>query len=283
MLSMSRLADDLVALARRITEELQPPPVENVIIPAADGGPDHRGAFCAVQLSDGSSGLSYVLLEDALASLQALDASSLSGQPALELARHLPGGDPARRCLALAAFNALARHLLERAGFLPDFATNSVGSLELDGSDRLGMVGFFPPLVRRALDQGIALTVLELRSELVQEQPGMSVTLDPSRLAECSKIICTSTTLLNDSLDAVLAHARSCREFVIVGPSAVCVPDPLFARGVTGVGGAWVTNPTALAERIRGGRPWGDAARKFSLRNDGAWPGVEELLRRSRR
>jgi uncharacterized protein len=277
-MSVGRLARDLVATARRIADALRPPPVARVLLPE----PEHPGSFCAVQLAGGSTGLAY-LLDDARERLRGVDPASRAGCDAAALAEGLEGGDPTERALALAAINALSRHLYDRARFTPDLATSSFGSLALGPEDRLGMVGFFPPLVRRARDQGIPLLVLELKSELVQEESGLTVTLDPARLAECTKVVCTSTTLLNDSLDAVLASARGRREFVLVGPSAGCVPDPLFARGVTSVGGAWVTEPAALLERMGRGEPWGDATRKSSLRNDPAWPGLDGLLRRARR
>jgi uncharacterized protein len=278
---MTRLSEELVAIAHRITESLGPPPVRRVFVPPQDLGPDHHGSFCAVTLANGSTGLAYLLLADARQRLRAVDAARFAGSDALVLADRLEDGDAGARSLGLAALNALTRHLFDRAGFAPDFATDSMGSLALGPGDRLGMVGFFPPLVRRARDAGVSLTVIELKEELVQDTPGLTVTLDPSRLADCSKIVCTSTALLNESLDGLLAHARGCQEFVLVGPSAGCVPDPLFARGVTGLGGAWVTDPEALIRRAELGERWGDATRKFSLRRDATWPGLEELLRRA--
>lgn len=278
---MTSLATDLVAVARRIGAALRPPPVARVLLPPADPGPEGRGEFCAVRLADGSTGLAYVLLEGARERLAAQEAASLAGRDPVALAQGLEGGDPAARSLALAAVNALTRHLYDRAGFTPDLARGSLGDVSLGPDDRLGMVGFFPPLVRRAREAGIPLLVLELKSELVQEGPGLTVTLDPARLGECTRVVCTSAALLNESLEAVLAHARGCREFVVVGPSAGCVPDPLFARGVTGVGGAWILDPDALLGRMERGERWGDATAKSSLRNDAGWPGLEALLRRA--
>jgi uncharacterized protein (DUF4213/DUF364 family) len=280
-IGVSRLLDDVVSAARRIALALRPPPVSRVFVPGSDMGPDQHGSFCAVQLMDGSTGLAYAMLGDTRRRLGAADREGVTGVDALALAERLAGDDPAARSLALAAVNALSRHLLDRARFEPDFATSSLGSLELGPDDRLGMVGFFPPLVRRARDENIPLTVLELKTELVQEAPGLSVTLDPARLGACTRIVCTSTTLLNDSLEAVLAHARGCREFVLIGPSAGCIPDPLFARGVTAVGGAWVIDPGVLMERMGRGERWGDACRKFSVRAGGQWPGLEGLIERA--
>ena len=279
----SHLAEEMVAIARRIVERLRPPPVARVLVPPADLTPDQHGSFCAVQLADGSTGLAYIMLGDTRERLRAGDPESLAGRGALALAEGFASDEPAAVSLGLAAINALSRHLLGQAGFAPDFASSSMGSLALGPGDRLGMIGFFPPLVRRAREAGIPLTVLEMRSELVQEAPGLTVTLDPARLAGCSEIVCTSTALLNDTLDGLLEHARHCREFVLIGPSAGCVPDPLFARGVTGVGGAWVVDPASLMDRAARGERWGDASRKFSLRHDSTWPGIDELLRRATR
>lgn len=273
---------ELVSAARRIGSALRPPPVARVLLPPAEAGPEGRGEFCAVRLADGSTGLAYALLPGARERLAALPAAALSGSDPVELAGGLEGDDPAARALGLAALNALTRHLCDRAGFVPDLARDSLGDLPLGSGDRLGMVGFFPPLVRRAREAGIPLLVLELKSELVQEGPGLTVTLDPARLAECSQVVCTSTTLLNRSLEPLLLHARGCREFVLVGPSAGCAPDPLFARGVTALGGAWVRDGEALLGRMERGERWGDATAKSSLRR-GAWPGLEAILARAAR
>jgi uncharacterized protein (DUF4213/DUF364 family) len=274
---MHRFADELVAAARAVATALAPPRVARVVLPPP-AGPARGGSFCAVELEDGSVGLSYVLLGDTRERLRA--APPLADRDVLELAEGFAGDDPAARCVGLAAVNALTRHALDRAGYVPDFATHSLGSLPLEPGDSLGMIGLFPPLVPRALAQGIQLTVLELKEELVREAPGLTVTLDPARLAGSSVIVCTSSVLLNDSLDAVLAAVRGCREFVIIGPSAGCIPDPLFARGVTSVGGAWVTQPATLLDRLARGEKWGDASRKFALHRD-AWPGRAEILRRA--
>jgi uncharacterized protein len=279
--SVSRLSEELVAAADRIARALRPPCVARVMVPPPSLEPDEHGTFCGVQLADGSAGLAYILLGDTRQRLESVDQASFAGRQALELAEGFTAADPATRSLGLAALNALTRHLYDRARFRPDFAVDSLGSLKRGPGERLGMVGLFPPLVRRAREEGTPLTVLELKPDLVQEDAELTVTLDPTRLSDCNQIVCTSTVLLNDSLDGLLASTRGCQEFAIIGPSAGCLPDPLFTRGVTSIGGSWVVDSTALLERIERGERWGDAARKFSVRRDAAWPGLDELLRRA--
>ena len=109
------------------------------------------------------------------------------------------------------------------------------------------------------------------------------MTLNPERRRECGKIVCTSTVLLNGSLDGLLEQTSGCLEFVIIGLSAGCVPDPLFARGVTGVGGTWLIDPARALDRAAKGEPWGDTSRKFMLRKDSSYPGLDDRLRRATR
>lgn len=275
---MKRFAEELVSATRAMAAALAPPRVARVVVPPP-AGPDQAGSFCAVALEDGSVGLSYVLLADTWARLRATPPRAEGD--VLALVEGFAGDDPAGRSLGLAAVNALTRHALDRAGYVPDLATNSLGSLRLEPGDSLGMIGLFPPLVPRARAQGIALTVLELKEELVVTEPGLTVTLDPGELTSCTHIVCTSTVLLNDTLEEIVELARGCKELVIIGPSAGFVPDPLFRRGVTAIGGAWVVDPPALLDRLARGERFGAASRKFSLRNDAAWPGLDELTRRA--
>ncbi|MFZ1909755.1 MAG: DUF364 domain-containing protein, partial [Burkholderiales bacterium] len=180
----------------------------------------------------------------------------------------------------LAAINAVTQHVFRRAGYEPDLAANSIGSLQLKPGDRVGMIGFFPPLVPRVRELGLRLTVLELRAELVNEEPALTVTLDPKRLADCNKIVSTSTVLLNETLEEILFHCRHAQELALVGPSASCFPDPLFARGVTAMGGYWVLEPAVFMRRAAALEPWGDAGKKSSVQRS-AFPGTRTLLRKA--
>ena len=83
--------------------------------------------------------------------------------------------------------------------------------------------------------------------------------------------------LLNDTLDDVLAHCRHAQRVSLIGPGAGCLPDPLFARGVTLLGGSWIVDAAAFKVALRTGEPWGRHVRKVAIRRD-AYPGFERLL-----
>ena len=180
------------------------------------------GEFGALELDDGTLGLSYVLLGDALGALQADPASgSLAGADALTLARQWLSPDPARQALGFAAVNALSRQVFDRAGFVPPLATDSLAGLAPGPGDHVGMVGLFPPLVPAVLATGARLTVLELRPDLAGAREGYTVTLDRAALAGCNQLLSTSTIVLNHSVDAILAaagRARGAQAVALVGP-----------------------------------------------------------------
>jgi len=271
----------LVEAAERIDSTLGPSRVQRIVLPPLADKPGKEGEFCAVQLDDGSVGLAFAILGDTLAALHARAPGGVKpGIAAMELVRGYAAGDLPARVLGLATINALARRLYDRAGFLPDDSIDSFGSLALARGDRLGMVGHFTPLIQQARALGIPVTVLELRPELVREEPGLSVTLDPKRLSACNKIVSTSTLLLNDTFEQVSTLWRGADAVAIVGPSAGCPPDPLFAAGVSAVGTAWVDDAETFLARLAAGEKWGTSSRKVTLTQQ-SYPGLDALLQKA--
>ena len=280
---MSAVAADTVALLERLARAGPLPRVRTLHLPPPSADGTRAGEFCAVELEDGSLGLSFVLLGDTLATLRAAPGhAALTGMPSLSLARRYADDTGAQRALGLAAVNALTRHLFDRSRYEPRTAGNSIGDLDLQPGDHLGMIGLFPPLVPQVLATGARLTVVELRADLAGPRAGWHVTLDAGELARCNKILSTSTVLLNDTLDAMLGHCRHAERVALVGPGAGCLPDALFARGVTLLGGSWIVNPVAFKAALSAGEPWSACARKFTIGRDD-YPGFDPLLTQAAR
>jgi len=277
---MSGIATDLLALLERLAAFGPLPRVRRLHLPppAADGTRD--GEFCAIELDDGSLGLSFVLLGDTLAQLRSADGDAVQGLPALGLARRYAQAQGVQRTLGFAAVNALTRHWFDRAGYEPPPAQGSIGDLDLAPGDHVGMVGLFPPLVKQVLETGARLTVIELREDLAGLREGWRVSLDPADLGACNKVLSTSTVLLNDTLEPILSHCRAAQRVSLVGPGAGCLPDPLFARGVTLLGGSWIVDAAGFKDALASGVSWSPHARKVAIRRD-AYPGAEELLARA--
>lgn len=286
-------AGELLAALRQAFDGLAVPHVKALHLPPVPWTRGRDGEFGALELDSGALGLSYLLLDDALATIGDT-AAAVQGADALEVARWwvdgcmarageaaegtgTAPGSAARAALGFAAVNALTRELFDRAGFVPPAAADSMGGLDPRPGEHIGMVGFFPPLVKRVTARGARLTVLELRADLAGPREGFSITLDPAELAGCTQVLCTSTVLLNHTLEGVLAACRSAGYVALVGPGAGCLPDGLFARGVTLLGGTWVTDGAAFKQALAAGAPWGRTAKKFALTR-AEYPGLQALL-----
>lgn len=276
------VAHELVSLLERFGARSPLPKVRALLLPPPGEPTSIAGEFCAIELEDGSLGLTYVLLEEATRRLvaQGGDPSlGLEGADALAIARWFVEATGARRALGFAAINALTRCLFDRAGYVPPPSGDSIGMAAPQPGEHIGMIGLFPPLVKRIVASGAKLTVVELRGDLAGEREGYRVTTDRTELASCDKVISTSTLLLNGTLDAMLAACANARSFALIGPGAGCLPDPLFARGVTLLGGTWITDAAVFRACLAAGASWTAAARKAAIARDG-YPGFEALLAR---
>jgi len=272
------IAQEYLAIVDEIDGRLRLPKVSQVWLPRLRDTARKSGEFGAVILADGSVGLMFVLLDDTLRAIgDRRSSADWVGMDPVELARGFREPDPAAKALGLGAINAIGQHVIKASGFEVDTETNSLGSFDPRPEDRFGMVGFFPPLVRRLREQNVDLTVIELKKELVQQSPGFRVTLDPEALGHCNKILCTSTMLLNDSIDSILRHCGHAEEVAIIGPGAGFLPDALFARGVDTVGGHQVVDVEGFIARCEGEKKWGGTSRKYCFHRR-AYPGYEALL-----
>ncbi len=276
-------ATDLIAELERATAGHSIPRVRALHLPPPEAAESRNGEFCALELDDGALGLSYVLLGGILPRLAASDdPHTIVGMDALQLAREFvaptagAGGDAEiRRTLGFAAANALSRTVMERMGFAPPRALDSIGGIDPQAGDHVGMVGLFTPLLKQVTAAGAQLTVIELNPDYAGHYDGYRVTLDAAALEDCNKVLSTSTILLNHTVDDMLAHCRKAQRIVLIGPSAGCLPDPLFARGVTVVGGSWITDRAGFIDALRRGESWSGFAYKFALAA-ADWPGLPE-------
>jgi len=276
------VAEIYLELAEQIATRLGSPRVRALHLPPVETAAGKDAEFCALELEDGSVGFSFMRIDDTERRLRASNAADrCSGATALELARGYAQSDPAVKALGFAAINALSQSLFSRAGWIPSDSGDALGEAEPQRGEHIGMIGFFTPLVARVTAAGARLTVLELRQDLAGEHEGFRVTLDPGELASCEKVVSTCTVMLNDTLDAVLEACRQARYFAIIGPTAGCLPDPLFARRVDHVGGRRVVDVEGFRKAFCAGNKWGGYTAKYAIAR-GQYPGVAELLQQAR-
>ncbi len=275
------LKDDFHRMISKLTAAFAIPPVADIFFPPFyPGGQPTDAEFMAIRLASGSTGLSYVLLPaDKKKAYEMLRPADFSGQDPRPLALEFGSDDPVRAMISLAAINAICQHVMRETNFAIDTATDSLGLLSVTAGDRIGMVGLFYPLIETIQNTGAELVVVEKNESLAKKFPSLPITLDPAKLRSCNKILCTSTTVLNNSLDEILHHCAREAFVSIIGPTAGYFPDPLFARGVDVVGGRVVNDGALLLQLLAERKRWGTATAKicFCKENYRGLPGLEAI------
>ncbi len=276
-LNMNRLHEALLQQIVAIDRKMALPAIRSFTFPPLPDVGKRQNNFAYLSLADGSIGLTYVALDGALDDLHSGEATlPIAGQSPAKLAELYGNSQGWERALGLAAINAISQHLFSRSTCLDEMPDN-VQLLSPEPDERIGMVGYFGRVVDPLRARGISVTVIELEESLLRQEPGLEVTLDASRLAGCSQVIITGTTLLNHSLEGLLEHCRDAREVHLLGPSASCLPDVMFAAGITRMGGFRVISPKLFEQRWTEGGRWRDAGQRYMLTKEN-YPGSDFLI-----
>jgi uncharacterized protein (DUF4213/DUF364 family) len=259
------LKDEFKTMVTRLTARYRIPPISNIFLPPfSKGGQPQEAEFMALSLAGGAAGISYVLLPDEKEiEYKALRPADFVGQNPREYALEFGNDDPLKEMISLAAINAICQHVMRETNFPLDSATDSLGLLSVSAGDKLGMVGLFFPLIQYIKKAGADLIVIEKNAQLIQQYPELPISLDATKLKSCNKVLCTSTTILNNSLDEILSHCAPQAVVSIIGPTAGYFPDPLFNRGVDVVGGRVVKDGEFFIQLLREQKRWGAATRKI--------------------
>lgn len=197
-------------------------------------------SLTAVELDHRDIGLSYILRDRLPAGCSAFGfAQHIIGQPALEVARLvLEGWDDAQRGVGMAVITAATRAL-----DLPNEPdTPTPFGLQVRLGDRVGMIGYIPPVVEQLIKIGAQVTIFD-KGLTVSGGEGAAQVMDMSRqsevLPQCDLMIITGTTLINGSIDKLLYLCQKAREIVLVGSSTPMLVEAFKGTGVTALAGSW--------------------------------------------
>jgi uncharacterized protein (DUF4213/DUF364 family) len=265
-------------MALTLASRFQIPEVAGIVFPPfCEAGQPKGCEFMALALESGAGGISYLLLPESSAKdYRALKPQAFVGTSPEQYVEAFDVTDPIQSMLGLAFINAICQHVMRISNFVPGAVTDSLGLMNIEDGDRVGMVGFFPPLLKYMHNRNADLIILEKKRELVERYPNLHVTLDVKDLNNCNKVLCTSTTLLNDTLDEILQHCTNAQHISVLGPTAGYFPDPLFARGVHALGGRFVNDGLHLLQLISERKPWGHATQKLCF-NSSDYGGLGRL------
>ena len=194
--------------------------------------------YSGLKLDTGHAGVCNTLISEATPQCCEIlqDAGTLAGRPVTEFLGMIESWDFIERVIGVSALNALSQIVFEGH---PDRylveERNLVDVVEVHPGDTVVMVGHIKPFTPVFKAKAKTLYILE-------RSPHRGEGVLPDTACErlvpgADVVVITGSALANSTLDRLLELAREARTVAIVGPTASCLPDPLFSRGVDYVGG----------------------------------------------
>ena len=199
----------------------------------------------------------------------------LKGRPAFDFAREALGDNGIRRAAGIAAMNALADTCWRRRPH-PEtelrLGIDAFDATEIRRGDKVVVVGAFVPFLRELKRRHQPYLVLEQDPATLKadELPFFRPAEQAAAVVpEADVLLITGTTLINDTLEELLALASPTARVTMVGPTVSLLPDGLLRRGADILGTVRITDPDAfldiLAEGGSGYHCLGRTAQKVVL------------------
>ncbi len=216
-------------------------------------------SYTGVKLElDKGCGVAYTLSKTCFSS----KAGSLTTKSAKELAKLATSPEPLPSSIGVAAINALINIDVR------DYEVgNPIDFIDITKKDIVGMIGFFQPLIKKIKEKAGELYIFE-RKEINGAYPDWAIY---RLLPKCNIVIITGATIINKTIDSILALtcSYSTKEVCIIGASTPLLPQVFRKYGVTMLAGIRVTNPKKLMQIIKEGggvRNFGKSVEKIILR-----------------
>jgi uncharacterized protein len=183
----------------------------------------------------------------------------LAGRRAGDLAREALSGHGIRRAVGIAALNALADCCWQRRPH-PDIelrpGVDAFDATEIRAGDKVVVVGAFVPFLKELKRRGQPFLVLEQdpatlkADELPFFRPAEQAA---AILPEADVALITGATLVNNTLEDLLALVRPETRVTIVGPTVGMLPDAFLARGADVLGCVKITDADAFLDLLAEG------------------------------
>ena len=203
--------------------------------------------YTAVVVDGGDLGLSYTWFETKTCCSPTGRLADVEGEPASVLLELLLSDDGIERSVGVATVNALTH---ARAAACADDPPPGavVRDLGAGKGSRVAMVGYFPPLARALEERGVELEVID-SSRGMGDQERFE-----HRLRTWAEIVVlTGTTVLNGSVDALLAATGPQARAIVLGPTTPLVPEAFKGTAVVALAGMVASDVERVQRLVRRG------------------------------
>jgi len=173
--------------------------------------------YTAASTSDGGIGIAYTYFAEKKSCMVLNQTLDFEGCPAIELLEKIKSDNHIERSMALALVNALN---YQDALKLPEDKDNEILSqkFKIQKGTKVAMVGFFGPMVKLFEDRNVSLEILDESRKLGQVEDFYK------KLNSWAEVLLlTSTSILNNTTEEILAHVAGPVKTVMLGPSTPMV------------------------------------------------------------
>lgn len=177
--------------------------------------------------------------------------------------------------LKVAVLNAISSKIISDQNYKILYDTDPIDLLDLTPLKTITIVGAFQSYIKKIAATKNKLYVLELdENALNHDQKHFYIPAYeyPKILPVSDIVIITGLTLVNNTLDNLLACTSPQTQVVLTGPSSSLIPDILFRENVKIIGSTKITDPgllfTVVSEAGTGFHLFKYCAEKFCIVNE---------------
>ena len=173
--------------------------------------------YTAVATSDGGIGIAYTYFADKKSCMVLNEAIDYEDRPAIALLEKIKSESPIERSMALALVNALN---YQQALHLPEDENNAImfEQFKIKKGTKVAMVGYFGPLIKRFEQREAVLEILDQSRGLGRMEDFYK------KLKNWAEVLfLTSTSILNNSTEEILANVHTKAKTLMLGPSTPMV------------------------------------------------------------
>jgi uncharacterized protein (DUF4213/DUF364 family) len=215
-------------------------------------------SMTAVRLSDGSCGVSSTLTNESQhckknnRDFGDFSPLRIKGHKVIELLE-TEKSSGIITTLRIASLNAISSQIISAGNYNVLENRDPVDLFDLSIPRTITIVGAFHSYINKISETKNRLYVLELdENEISPEERQFFVPAGDYKkvLPESDIIIITGLTLVNNTIDDLLASVPEKSAVVVAGPSGSIIPDVLFENKVSIIGATRITRPDVLFDLI---------------------------------
>ncbi|SPD74130.1 conserved hypothetical protein [uncultured Desulfobacterium sp.] len=254
---MDILSDTVKLVKNRLGDEFESITVERLVMGIF---------FTGVKLSNQAAGICFTPIKHIPEAVccpssagRAISPAKINGMKAMNLLANLSSGEPLKTATAIATLNALSATCFKK-GLVSDcrliINTDAKDAVDLSANRSVALVGALVPFLKVLKKRGGIWWVIEedqrtLRSDEMAHFVPFEISGEI--ISKADVLVITGATIVNHTLETILDLAKPDAEVVVVGPTASMLPEPMFERGVSVVGGVLVKEPDKLLDILAAG------------------------------